>query len=75
MSYVIMGDLNARLGDNIHNIVGDNASFTYQIIDSGVNDSGKRIATICKDHNLLVVNNLCTEAATFPGALTFRKKK
>ena len=74
-SYVVMGDLNARMGDGVHNLAGDDASLTYQITDSGVNDNGKRIAAICKDHNLVLVNNLRTGTATFPGALTFRQRK
>ena len=75
MSYVVMGDFNSRMGDDLHDLVCDNRSLTYNIIDSGVNDNGKKMFAICKDHELVVVNNLSTESATFAGALTFRQRK
>ena len=73
-NYVIMGDLNARVGSSIHSVVDDSQFLTYKTIDPGINDSGKRLVDICKDHNLVLVNNLCTETATFQGALTFRQR-
>ena len=74
MRYVIMGDLNARFGCNVNTLVDDSASLSYNVIDPGVNDSGKKMIAICKDHDLVVVNNLSTESATFAGALTFRQR-
>ena len=37
MNYVVMGDLNARLGDSVHSIVSDHR-LKYNVIDRGVND-------------------------------------
>ena len=68
-----MGDLNARLGDSVHSIVSDRR-LKYNVIDRGVNDSGKRLAEVFKDNDLLVVNNLSTRSSTFTGALTFRQR-
>ena len=75
MSYVVMGDFNARMGDSVGDLISDSATLTYNVVDPGVNDHGKKVFTICKDHELVMVNNLSTETGTFTGALTFRQRK
>lgn len=73
MNYVIMGDFNARLGVHVH-CLESNGPWRYNVIDPGVNDSGKRLAAIFKDNELFVVNNLSANSSTYTGALTFRQK-
>ena len=73
--YLIMGDLNARMGDIVHNLVIDNELLTYNVVDPVSNDNGKKLFSICKDHELLIANNLSTESVRFAGTLTFRQRR
>ena len=75
MNYVIVGDLNARFGMKVNELVADNERLNYNPIDMGENGNGKKVLSICKDHNLVVVNNLSTDSASFTSALTYRTRK
>ena len=73
--YIVLGDLNARVGRSAGQLVKHNASYTYSApVDVTVNDNGKKLLAICGDRNLMLVNNLRTESRSFPGALTFRMR-
>ena len=71
-SVIIVGDLNSRLGENVHDLV--KKSWTYHPVDVGVNENGKKLFNICRDNKLVVANNLRTESATLNSSLTFRVK-
>ena len=48
---------------------------SYAPVDAGQNSNGKDIIQICKDNNMLVINNLKYKSKVFKGSLTFRKKE
>ena len=74
MKYVIVGDLNARVGASVTDLVAYNKSYEYNTpVDAEVNDNGKKLLSVCKDSKLVIVNNLKTQTQCHPGALTFRK--
>ena len=61
--YIVLGDLNARVGRSAGQLVKHNASYTYSApVDVTVNDNGKKLLAICEDRKLMVVNNLKTES-------------
>ena len=70
---VIVGDLNARCGDKVRELMVPGV--TYNPIDKVQNDNGRDVLQICKDNNLLVLNNLVAEERSFPSDLTFRRRK
>ena len=72
---MVIGDFNARMGDNVNKLIGNCASLAYNVVDPGVNKNGREIFAICQDHDLVLVNNLSTHFSTFAGALTFRQRK
>lgn len=72
--YVIIGDLNARVGEKVNELVSHTATFKYTMVDPGINDNGKKVLAVCKDRKLLVVNNLSTGSSSFPGGLTYRTR-
>ena len=73
MNYVIVGDLNARVGAEVSDLVSRNMSYGYDNpVDQVTNDNGKKILAVCKDNELLIVNNLKTKYKYHHGALTFR---
>ena len=69
---IIVGDLNSRLGEKVHDLVG--GVWTYNPVDVGENENGKKLFNICKDNNLVVANNLKTESATLTSSLTYRMR-
>ena len=73
--YVIVGDLNARCGDKVHELVHLHPGSTYHPMDSSVNSNGRDITQICMDNSLLVLNNLVFDDRWFRGALTFRRHR
>ena len=77
-SYVIVGDLNSRFGKQVSDLINFVPScgnqLRYNPIDLGVNDNGKKVLSICKDNNLVVINNLQTESKSFTSALTYRER-
>ena len=44
---VVVGDLNARLGKNIHDIVASRHDLMYNVLDKGTNENGKTLSRIC----------------------------
>ena len=73
--FVIVGDLNSRLGAKVNDLINIYDKLCYHPIDLGGNDNGKKVLRICKDNNLMVINNLQTEARNFTSALTYRVGK
>ena len=70
------GDLNARCGSKVNDLLKDDDSFlSYKIIDHTVNNNGKELVQICSDNDLLLVNGLETNEGCFQGELTFRRRK
>ena len=76
-SHIIFGDLNARLGKEVNELVRDNPDLTYVPVDniSQPNFNGRKLLDVAKDCDLLVINNLlqCNKSKFFDGGLTFRK--
>jgi len=73
---IIFGDINARCGESINELVTTDTYFNYTPIDniSRPNSNGSKLLQLCKDCELLVINNLSTCDMEFKSALTFRKK-
>ena len=74
LSYVILGDLNARCGKQLHQMTQQWPDVQYTPIDTVVNSNGREITQICHDNSLLVLNNLKSESGMFKGGLTFRRR-
>ena len=55
-------------------LVADDDSLHYNPVDLGYNDNGKKVLAVCKDHSLIVVNNLITDSTSFPSTLTYRTR-
>ena len=58
--YLIIGDLNARLGRVVREI-NDDEAYSYPYIPDDIttpNDNAYVLTTICKDYDLIVINNL-----------------
>ena len=55
---VIVGDLNARLGKLVQNIVKDIPDLRYRVLDDTTNENGRTVIRICQSNQLLPVNNL-----------------
>ena len=79
---LIMGDLNARLGTSVRCVLDDEPQvnhtlFTYPLIPDEVanpNDNAYILTTMCKDNDLLVINNLKYDTKHFVGGKTYKKK-
>ena len=70
--YIIVGDLNSRLGNKVKDLVS--GSWRYNPVDIGENENGKKLLSICKDNDLVVANNLTTESAMLSSSLTYRMR-
>ncbi len=78
---VIMGDMNTRFGASVRDILRDDLrvhdTFTYPLIPDEVtnpNDNAFVVSTMCKDNDLLVINNLKYDSKHFVGGKTYKKK-
>ena len=71
---VIVCDLNARLGSNVHSIMEGNDSLCHSIVDTGKNKNGETITELCIKNLLVPVNNLSTLSSKWSSDLTYRKK-
>ena len=72
---VLLGDLNARLGD-LNKVVNCSGGITYTLNpDTTVNTHGKEIISLCNGYNLLPVNHLKIGNLVCDGNFTFRQKK
>ena len=75
LKYVIIGDLNARVGTKADELV-EHTRYSYQMpVDTIQNENGKKLLSVCKDNKLIIINNLQTHGNRFPGSLTFRRRK
>ena len=72
-SYIIVGDLNARCGTQVHQIAQQLPEVRYTPVDTVVNSNGREVTQICIDNSLLLLNNV-ESGKQFPGGLTFRRK-
>ena len=72
---VIVGDLNARMGDGVHLITEKFDNLSHNVTDSGKNSNGSSLARTCIANRLIPVNNLNTCNQEWEGKLTFRKKQ
>ena len=73
MNYVIVGDLNARVGAKAGDLISNHQSFMYNVpVDSILNENGKKLLNVCRDNELFITNNLKTSTRAHSGALTFR---
>ena len=78
--FIVIGDFNARCSKDVESIASNvqaNGSFSYEpSTDSAIvaNPNGKHLVQLCKDCQLLILNNLKFNAKRFPGGLTFRRK-
>ena len=57
---VIVGDLNARLGPQVHSIAEAFQDFSQNVVDETVNANGRSVVRTCISNNLVPVNNLKT---------------
>jgi len=71
---VVVGDLNARLGSNVHDTVKDDPELHYNVIDDSINTNGRTLSSICQNNKLVPINNLCTARVSWPSKLTYRKR-
>ena len=72
---IFAGDMNARVGHHVHDLVEGNDVMSYNVIDPTVNENGRSLTRLCKENDLLPVNNLCTPGGSWPSKLTFRRRK
>ena len=72
---VIVGDLNARLGTQVHSIAEALKSFSHNVVDTSVNMNGRSVVRTCIANNLVPVNNLKTFDHSWCSNLTYRKKQ
>lgn len=76
-----MGDLNTRFGFSVRAMLCSEypvpATIAYQSIPDEVtspNDNSYKFSTMCKDNDLLVINNLKHYTKHFVGGKTYKKK-
>lgn len=78
---IIMGDMNARFGKAVRDLIElcelPGLNISYPIIEDCVdmkNDNAEFLSAICLDHNFIVLNNLKVEDKHFVIGKTFRKR-
>ena len=73
---VMFGDINSRLGQHVSQLVYNDPRFSYSPGDNvpALLPHGKKSIAICKDCDMLVLNNLKSGDTVYPGGLSFRKK-
>ena len=72
--YLVMGDINARIKD-LSQFCDKNYAIQYiPNNDNGLNANGNSLCEICKNCDIVPVNNLIYEQKTFHGGLTYRQK-
>ena len=70
---LILGDLNARIGD-LENFNNQGNEVTYTLNpDSVINNHGRVLRELCSNLDLVPVNNLKKGSLTFTGGLTYRQ--
>ncbi len=74
--YVFGGDVNARCGKLVSDLCnGRSQESSYSIVDAIINSNGRDLVQVCKDNNLYVINGLSARGISYPGKLTFRRRK
>ena len=70
--HVIFGDLNARIATPDLTSVSPTVSYpTCQ--DDQINHNGRLLTSLCKDNQMVIVNNLCSAGKQFGSNLSYRK--
>ena len=80
--YVILGDMNARFGKNVKDLMvpfnaSDKDSVSYPVIADDINvpnDNAVLLSAVCNRNSMVVVNNLKYRRKHFLGKRTFRKQ-
>ena len=74
--YFVVGDFNDRLGSAVMTLPKDDPHLIYRPVDNvkNPNASGRRLLGLCKDCDLLVVNNLFIGTRQLTGGLTYRQR-
>ena len=74
--FVIGGDMNAKFGSDIQTLTDEKPSCNYEIlIPSKKDKNGTQLLSVCKDCDLMPLNNLTFENKTFKGGYTYREGK
>ncbi len=79
--YVVVGDMNARFGKNVKELVVplnalDRGNLSYPVIDDDINvpnDNAILLSSVCTENSMVVVNNLKYEKKHFLGKKSFRR--
>lgn len=82
VKYVIMGDLNSRFGILVRDLlpisdVGNSCHLSYAVINDSINapnTNAEVLSSICRDNELIVINNLKTPDYHYVGNLTYKKR-
>ena len=72
---IVVGDLNARFGNSNNDLIKNHPSLSYTNVDSGTNSNGRELIRICRENDLLPVNNLSTTERTWKSSLTYRQRQ
>ena len=80
--YVIIGDMNARFGKSVRELLmlielPNVDELSYPELHDNINtpnDNAELLSTICIDNSLLVINNLKCQHRHFPGNKTYRRR-
>ena len=73
---IVFGDLNSRLGLAVSDLVADDSQYSYDPIDTlkTPNTHGRKLLSIAKYCDMVMVNYLVYNCRSFRGGLSFRKK-
>ena len=71
---VIIGDLNARIGNKVSSLV-ENSRFSYNVIDEKDNANGRALLRLSSANDLLVVNNLRNGDKMWESNFTYRQSR
>ena len=70
--YVIFGDLNART--STPDLTSVSPALRYPTcLDDRTNHNGRLLINLCKDNQMVIVNNLCSAGKQFASNLSYRK--
>lgn len=70
MDYAVVSDMITQCGNKVKELLEDSNNMYYKPLDDTVNSNGRSSIQVCKDNDLLVVNNLHTAFFSFPGSQT-----
>ena len=72
--FFVFGDLNARVATPDLTQVSPNLSYPH-CTDDKTNYNGRQLLQVCKDNDMVIINNLKVENISFPSSLSYRKGK